>query len=230
MRTPHLLTLGAALATLLVATATWAARPLVSETADSLARGDCELESALASTRVRGQDNATGLDALVACGIGLGTQVSGAYNRSRSGGLTGQTITLGGKTNLAEAQDGRIGWAIAYGASLDKAPGDSWKHGGTRVFGVASKTLTDSLIAHFNLGWLRTEGDRLNSTTWSLGFEGDGPVRWAADVFGDDRSRAWVSAGLVWPLADKFIANLAYAQQFERSRVRQWSVGFKLDF
>ena len=39
-------------------------------------------------------------------------------------------------------------------------------------------------------------------------------LRWAADVFGDDRSRPWVSAGLIWPLADKLTANLAYAQQF----------------
>ena len=64
----------------------------------------------------------------------------------------------------------------------------------------------------------------------SIGFEGDGPVRWAADVFGDDRSRAWVSAGLIWPLAEKLTANLAYAQQFERPRVRQWTLGFKFDF
>ena len=179
---------------------------------------------------MRGQANTGSLDALVACGIGMGTQVSGAYNRSRSGGLTDQVITLAGKTNLAEAKDGRIGWAIAYGASLDKGPGDNWKHGGTRIFGVATKSLTDSLVGHLNLGWMRTEGDRLNSTTWSLGFEGDGPVRWAADVFGDDRSRAWVSAGLIWPLAEKLTANLAYVQQFERPRVQQWTLGFKFDF
>ncbi|MDH4391650.1 MAG: hypothetical protein QE285_09550 [Aquabacterium sp.] len=230
MRTLRRLTLGTALATLLTAPAAWAARPLVSETADSLARGDCELETALASNRVRGQDNTGSLDTLVACGIGVGTQVSGAYNRSRNGGLTGQTVTLGGKTNLAEVQDGSIGWAIAYGASLDKAPGASWRHGGTRVFGVATKPLTDSLVAHFNLGWLRTESDRSNRTTWSLGVEGDGPVRWAADVFGDDRSRPWASVGLMWPLAEKLSANLEYAQQFERLRVRQWTLGLKFDF
>ncbi len=230
MRTPQLLTLASALAALTAGPAAWAARPLVSETADSLAQGDCEFESALASTRVRSQATTGSLDALVACGIGMGTQVSGAYNRSRSAGLTDQVITLGGKTNLAEAQDGRIGWAIAYGASLDKAAGDHWKHGSTRIFGVATKALTDSLVGHANLGWMRTEDDRLNSTTWSLGLEGDGPVRWAADVFGDDRSRAWVSAGLIWPLADKLTANLAYAQQFERARVHQWTLGFKFDF
>jgi hypothetical protein len=230
VRALHLLALASVLAILIASPAARAARPLVSETADALARGDCEFESALASTRMRGKSNTGSLDALVACGIGMGTQVSSAYNRSRSGGLTDQVITLGGKTNLAEAQDGRVGWAIAYGASIDKAPGSNWTHGNTRVFGVATKSLTASLVGHFNLGWLRTEGDRLNSTTWSLGFEGDGPVRWAADVFGDDRSRAWVSAGLAWPLAEKLTANLAYAQQFERPRVHQWTLGFKFDF
>ena len=55
-------------------------------------------------------------------------------------------------------------------------------------------------------------------------------MRWAADVFGDDRSRAWVSAGLIWPLAEKLTANLAYAQQFERPRLHQWTLGFKFDF
>ena len=100
MRPAPLMILGAALAALLAAPAAWSARPLVSETADSLARGDCELETAVASTRVRGQDSTGSLDALVACGIGMGTQISGAYNRARSGGLTGQAVSLGGKTNL----------------------------------------------------------------------------------------------------------------------------------
>ena len=53
MRPAPLMILGAALAALLAAPAAWSARPLVSETADSLARGDCELETAVASTRVR---------------------------------------------------------------------------------------------------------------------------------------------------------------------------------
>ncbi len=230
MRHLRLLSLGAALLTLSASQGAWSARPLVSETADALARGDCELETAAASTRARGQENSTGLDALVACGIRMGTQLSGAYNRSRSAGQHAQAVTLAGKTNLAEAQDGRFGWAIAYGASLDKAPSEGWKHGSTKVFGVASKALTQRLMGHLNLGWLRTERDRLNATTWSLGVEGEGPVRWAADVYGDDRSRAWISAGLVWPLAEKLSANLAYAQQFEQPRVRQWTLGFKFDF
>lgn len=94
---------------------------------------------------------------------------------------------------------------------------------------MATKELTRTLLGHLNLGWVRTETDRLNSTTWSLGMEGEGGLRWAADVFGDDRKRPWVSAGLLFPLADKISANLAYAQQFEQPRARQWTLGFKFE-
>jgi hypothetical protein len=59
--------------------------------------------------------------------------------------------------------------------------------------------------------------------------ESSSGLRWAADVYGDDRSRPWLSAGLLFPLADKFSANLSYAQQFERPRVRQWTLGFKVE-
>lgn len=230
-RTRPAIRIGApALAALLVPLAAWSARPLVSETADAQARGSCEFEPAVARTTARGQASATGLDMLVACGIGLDTQLGAGYGRSRSGGQTEQSLTLSGKTNLAPVQDGRIGWAIAYAAAFDKAPGSAWRHGGTRLYGVGTLELTANLLGHLNLGWQRSAADRQTSTTWSAGVEGDGPLRWAADVFGDDRSRPWLSAGLVWPLADRFTANIAYAQQFERVRVRQWSLGVKLDF
>ena len=83
------------------------------------------------------------------------------------------------------------------------------------------------MLGHLNLGWVRTESDRLNNTSWSLGIGGDGGLRWAADVYGDDRDRAWLSAGLLLQLTDKISANLAYAQQYEQPRVRQLTLGFK---
>lgn len=208
----------------------WAARPLVSETADALARSDCELETAIASSRVRGARAEALLDALVACGIGLDTQLSAAYNRSRAAGSTAQVLTLAGKTSLIEAQAGSTGLALAYAASMDQASDLGWHHGGTRVFGVATRALTPQLTAHLNLGWQRNERDRQSSTSWSVGLEGDGAWRWAADVFGDDRTRPWVSAGVIWPLAATVTASLAHAQQFEVPRVRQWTLAFKFDF
>jgi len=229
MRTTAL-PLAASLSALLFALPGHAARPLVSETADSLAASNCELETAVGSSRTRGEPTVRALDALVACGIGHGTQFSGAYNRSTAAGLAAQAVTLAGKTNLVEPKDGQTGYALAYGASLDREPGNNWRHGSTRLFGVATRALTEQLLGHLNLGWLRTENPRLNHTIWSIGVEGDTAVRWAADVYGDDRSRPWVSAGLLWPLADKVTVNLAYAQQFESPRVRQLTLGFKFDF
>jgi hypothetical protein len=230
MRTTHLLTLASALTALIASPAAWADRPLVSETADVIGGDQCQIETGLIRLTASGSPSATAADMLGSCGIGGHSQLGISLATARQAGATDWSIGLGGKTTLKMPADGAIGYALAYGLTADKASGQGWRHGSTRLFGVATKEFPGGLLGHVNMGWLRTEGDRLNSTTWSVGFEGDGPVRWAADVFGDDRSRAWVSAGLVWPLAEKLTANLAYAQQFERPTVRQWTLGFKFDF
>lgn len=219
-----------ALAALLATTASWAARPLVSETADSLPKGDCEWETAVASARVYGGPTARVFDTLVACGVGGGTQFSGGYARAKVAGESAQSIALTGKTNFVEPKDGQTGWALAYGASFDKLPGTGWRHGGTRLLGVATRALGDNLTGHANLGWVRDEADKSSTTTWSFGLEGAGPLRWTADVFGDDRGKPWVSAGVMWFLGEKFNVNLAVAQGSEAPRTRLWTLAFKLDF
>lgn len=205
-------------------------RPLVSETADVIGGDQCQVESGIARQTSSGTPSATGADVLGSCGIGGHSQLGISLAGARQAGSSASSIGLGGKSTLKMPADGAIGYAVAYGISVDKLPGQSWRHGSTRLFGVATKEFEGGLLGHLNLGWLRTEADNLNSTTWSVGVEGDGPLRWAADIFGDDRARPWVSAGIVLPVADKISANLAYAQQFERPRVRQWTLGFKIEF
>lgn len=63
-----------------------------------------------------------------------------------------------------------------------------------------------------------------------MGIEGGGPLGWAADVYGDDRSRPWLSAGVKLPLGEAFSANLSYAQQFVSPRVHLWTLGLKIEF
>ena len=217
-----LLSLGSTLA--------WADRPLVSETADVIGGDQCQIETGLARARASGSPSATLADMIGSCGFGGHTQLGVSLASARQAGSNDWAVGFGGKTTLKMPADGTIGYAVAYGITADKLSGEGWKHGSTRLFGVATKELTDGLLGHLNLGWLRTEADRLNSTTWSVGVEGDGPLRWAADLFGDDRARPWVSAGVIVPIADKISANLAYAQQFERPRVRQLTLGFKFEF
>jgi hypothetical protein len=224
------LALASLIAGLVCAPATWAARPLVSETADSLAPHDCEWETAVASARTRGAPTVRVFDTLVACGVGGSTQLSGGFARASAAGTAAQSITLTGKTTLVEPKDGRTGWGLAYGASFDKLPGTGWRHGGTRLLGAATRALGENLTGHANLGWSRDEADKASTTTWSLGLEGNGALRWTADVFGDDRGKPWLSAGVLWSLTEKFNLNLAVAQGGESPRTRLWTLAFKLDF
>lgn len=216
-------------ALLLPCTAAWADRPLVSETADVIGAGQCQLETGLSHISASGMGSVRSVDALGSCGIAGHTQLGISFGSARQSGATDLSLGLGGKTTLKMPDDGAIGYAVAYGLVSEKLSGQGWRHGSTRLFGVATKELTKALLGHLNLGWVRTEPDRLNSTTWSIGMEGEGGLKWAADIFGDDRSRPWVSAGLLFPLGDKISANLAYAQQFEQPRVRQWTLGFKFE-
>jgi len=210
--------------------ASWAARPLVSETADSLGKHDCEWETAVTSARVSGAGSARVFDTLVACGVGAHTQVSGGYTRESVDGEQNQYAALTGKTNLVEPKDGQTGWGLAYSASFDKASGANWRHSGTRLLGVATRELGKGLTGHANLGWSRDVSAKANATVWSLGLEGESPVRWTADVFGDDHSKPWVSAGLLWMLGEKFNVNVAVAQGTESPRTRLWTLACKLDF
>lgn len=216
-------------ALMLCSAAAWADRPLVSETADVIGPGQCQIETGLARQSSRGAPSLRMADVLGSCNVAGHHQLGISLGSARQSGATDLSLGLVGKTTLKMPEDGAIGYALAYGLTTEKASGQGWRHGGTRLFGVATQELTKNLLGHLNLGWLRTESDRSNSTTWSVGMEGEGSLRWAADVFGDDRSRPWVSGGLLFPLADKISANLAYAQQFERPRVRQWTLGFKLE-
>lgn len=214
---------------LLAAVTAHADRPLVSETADVIGAGQCQIETGLAHASARGTPSARGFDTFGSCGIAGHTQLGVALAASRQAGATDLGLTLVGKHTLKMPEAGATGYGLAYALGMEKASGDSWRHGSTRLLGVATRELATGLLGHLNLGWERSQRDRLNSTLWSMGVESDSGLRWAADVFSDDRSRPWVSAGLLFPLADKISANLSYAQQFERTRVRQWTLGFKIE-
>jgi hypothetical protein len=205
-------------------------RPLVSETADVIGAGDCQLETSLSRLSERGAPSSALADALVSCGLFGHTQLGVTLAGARSEGSTDMLLGLGGKTNLVPVGDGATGVALAYSIIADRRPGASWRHGGTRLYGVATRELAKGLVGHLNLGWLGTEPRGISRTTWAIGLEGDGPLRWAADAFGDDRTRPWLSGGVVLPIAGKTSANLAYAQQFGTPRQRLWTLGLKVEF
>jgi len=221
-----------ALALLLAAVAGTPARadpPLVSETADVAAAGECMLEVAADRLRARGRAPGSVQEVHGACGAGRRTELGLRLTRERAHPASWR-LGADGKTRLGETEDGSTRFALAYAVAADRADGDRWRHGGLRVNGVATRTLARQLLAHVNLGWLRTENPRLHQATWSLGVEGEGALRWAADVYGDDRARPWLSGGVVWPLHEQLAASLAYARQFDAARQRQWTLALRAEF
>ena len=67
-------------------------------------------------------------------------------------------------------------------------------------------------------------------TVWSLGVESTDDLALAADVYGDDRGKPWVSAGGGYTLGGGVRASLSYALQLDRPRVRVVTRGAKLAF
>jgi hypothetical protein len=227
---PNLSPLTLALALAVSAGDARAGRPLVSESADVIGAGDCELEAAVGHERTNDQPWSTPVDAVLSCGWGGHSQLGVILAGTRSDGATNRLAGLSGKTMLVMPSDDLTGFALAYSTWRSDEAGEGWRQGGHRLYGVATRVLGKELVGHANLGWQRTGRHAINRTTWSLGIEGDGPLGWAADVFGDDRSRPWWSGGVKLPLGATTSLNLSYAHQFESPRVQLWTLGFKLDF
>ena len=88
----------------------WADRPLVSETADVIERGACQVEAAGATSRASGAPDVRELGAVFTCGVAFETQPALAYGRSRAGGIKEETLFLGAKTTLRAPDGGRPGF------------------------------------------------------------------------------------------------------------------------
>jgi hypothetical protein len=207
-----------------------AAQPLVTETADVIGAGECQLESTVGSLREGAAPTQTLADAVVACGVAGRHEFGLTLAGLRAEGATDKLYGLKGKTVLVEPKDEGIGFTLAYSVFRTHSAEEGWLPVGARLYGVASRELAKNLMGHLNLGWLRTGRNQLNHTTWSLGIEGDGPLGWAADLFGDDRSGPWLSGGLKFDLTEKVSASVSLAQQLDSARAQLWTLGLKIEF
>lgn len=222
----------AACGILLQPDAALAGRPLVTEDAGVLGRGDCELELVGAREGVRGEPAARGASAQIGCGIGLNTQIALSGARSHLAGERSEDVALVGKTALRELTDQQTGVVIAWSASATRPGSGRLRHEGSEVKAVVTHPVQDWLL-HANLGWSRSQADKLNSTIWSVAAErtGLGPVDGMAEVFGDDRSAPWVNAALRWTLKpETLFVDASYGVQMNGARARLATVGLKYAF
>lgn len=222
----------AAAACLLHPLAANAGRPLATEDADVLEPRVCEWESFGARTRTTGAASARAWATQVGCGLGAGTQAALAYSRATEDGVTAQGLSLGGKTGLIARKDGAIGLTLAWGMGAVKAPAHSWRLETTYLNLVATRELADGVTGHANLGWTHDRASGQHSTTWNLAAEaalGRG-VDVMAELYGDDRSKPWLGAGLRWTLSEAFSLNASAARQNDTPRSTLLTLGFKLVF
>lgn len=205
-------------------------RPLVSETADVIDRGACQVEAAASHSRASGAPKLREWSGVITCGTAFDTQPALTYASSRVAGEKEEVLLLGAKTTLQMPEHGRPGYGIAYSVGGVKVPGTSWRREEFNVTGLFTAEIAPNLLGHANLGWNRSRSLRQDTTLWSLGVETVGDFTVAADVFGDDRGRPSVSAGAGWVVGKGLSVNAAYATRFDSPRVNQLSVGAKLVF
>ena len=206
------------------------AGPRVTETADALPTRDCELEAGTTRERVSGVPALRIHEAVFGCGVGFNTQVNVGWARATFEGESASGYALMGKTTYVMPEAGRTGWGLAYGLAAVRNSSNSLRWQEAAVSLVATRELAGNWLMHANLGVSHDRDAKLNTTIWSLGVESTDTLALAADVFGDDRSRPWLSGGVGYSLGGGLSASVRVAQQFEQPRVRSVSVGVKLVF
>ena len=223
-RISHVLALAACLA----APASWAGRPLVTEDAEVLARGECEIEGFFGRVeKPRGDSHSLQLG----CGVGGGTQLGLGAGRDRSEDDRVNAIAVNGKTGLREPSPGQPGLAIAYAASGLKHFGGPLRLDASEIKGVATLD-SDGWLYHFNAGWAYAHEERAHRAIWALAVERPnalGPIDLMAETFGDNKSNPWVQLGARWAVVpERLLLDASWGLQSRHGRPRQATLGFTL--
>jgi hypothetical protein len=209
-----------------------AGRPLVTEDAGVLGKGECELETFAA--RERGDDAPTvrGWSAQFGCGVGLGTQLALNATRFRTADERVDGLALVGKTRLRELKEDQAGVVIAYLLGAERPRDGSFRREATAVNAVVTLPANKWLF-HANLGWANSRSADINYTTWAIAAERTeiGSMDLAVESFGDDRNPAWVQVAARWTVApEKVFLDASYGVQLSGARPMLLTVGVKVAF
>lgn len=209
-----------------------AGRPLATEDAGVLGRGDCEWESFAAHASERVSSAANTLSTQVGCGIGANTQFALAVQRETADGQHANSLVLSGKTSLIEPKDEAPGLALAWGINAVRPPGATMKHEGTALTLVLSHELAKELTGHANLGWVRSQSTRRTAMTWNLAAEYalGNSVDVMAEYYGEQHDKPWFSAGVRFAATDKLNFDASYSVQSGAAKAKLLTIGAKLAF
>jgi hypothetical protein len=219
-----------AVGALLLVGAAQAARPLATDDASVLERGECELEAVVGRERAEGA-SVQGRALQIGCGIGRHAQLSLAGERAGADGQRERGAVLAAKT--AWATGDHSGWGLSAGIAWARPSGEGTRHAASAVSLLHTRGLGDSVILHANLGHSRDEQQGRGSTAWGVALEHAGWAGMApmAELIGDDREAPAWNLGLRWSvLPESLTLDLAYGRRIVGGRPSSLSVGATLAF
>ena len=211
-----------------------AARPLVTEDAGVLDRGDCEFEGV--GTRLSaGESTARSAQLQIACGVGIHTQFNAAIAATRIDGEQTAQAGASGKTALRALTDEQIGVALAYAFIGTRPAGMGWRYDFTSLLGVVSVPVDKNLVLHANLGASRSRVDQETNAIWALAAEflqvGGTAIDLTLESFGNTRDPLWLSTGIRYTVVpERFSINASFGGQGGSPQARLATLGFKLNF
>ncbi len=217
----------------LLATSAHAGRPLVTEDAGVLGKGECEWESFLDSGRVSGSPTVNGWNTQLGCGVLGSSQVAVSYGQAKGGGITGQIASINGKTGLYKNKGGDLALTLAWGVLGSKVTGGSFGTDSVFLNGVLSKQVNEQVTINANLGWSqdRSVSPKRGFSNANVALEynlGNG-LEVMGEVMSVDGESGY-GVGLRYAASKAWSLNLGYLVQNPSPQYRQWSLGAKFTF
>ena len=220
------------LALALAAPAAQAGRPLVTDDADVLDRGACELEGFGARSEEPAAAPARRASVQVGCGVGSRSQLALSAGRAWQAGDTVTGWGLGGKTGLVGPEAGRPGVAVGWFVDAQRPAGGPSRHDASGAALLGSWGDDGPWTGHANLGWVRAASTGTDTTLWGLAVEHavrDG-LDLVAELYGTDRTRPWAGVGLRWALHPRVGVDASWATALHDRGTRDITVGATLAF
>ncbi|MFN7693972.1 MAG: hypothetical protein ACK5O3_08000 [Burkholderiales bacterium] len=209
-----------------------AGRPFITEDAGILEQKACEWESVAAQARVPGEARSRSAATQVGCGLGFRSQLAVNVAQERLGGERSNSVGLGGKTGLWEADAGGPSLTLAWGTSWSKGRASPREWDGVSALLALQQPLGDGWTLHGNLGRSYSRSERRSSSFWALLAERNlsDSIDAGVELFSEAGQRPGLGVGMRWRLAEGWTLDGSLARSGSRPRERLVTLGFKREF